>query len=78
MGELVGALEEKRVLEVFGAGTAAVVSPVKKIHYDGKDFAVPLDPKDPSAGAGPFAKKIWKELADIQYGIKDHPWSVLL
>ena len=65
-------------MEVFGAGTAAVVSPVRKIHYSGKDHTVPLDPRDPEAGAGPVAKRIWKELADIQYGVKEHPWSVLL
>lgn len=78
MGELVEALGEGRVLEVFGAGTAAVVSPVKEIAHGGKVWSVPLDPKDASAGAGPWARRIWRELADIQYGVKEHEWSVLL
>ena len=40
--ELVKALKEKKVIEAFGAGTAAVVAPVKKLHYDGTDYEVPI------------------------------------
>jgi branched-chain amino acid aminotransferase len=65
-----------RLLEAFGAGTAAVVSPVKLIHYDGKDYTIPLDPADPAAGAGPLAKRVWSSLSDIQYGRVPHEWSV--
>ena len=43
--ELIKALKEKRVIEAFGAGTAAVVSPVKKLHFKGEDFAVPINDK---------------------------------
>jgi branched-chain amino acid aminotransferase len=32
----VKASTENRLLEAFGAGTAAIVSPVEKIHYKGK------------------------------------------
>ncbi len=32
--ELVKAIKDKKVIEAFGAGTAAVVAPVKKLHYD--------------------------------------------
>lgn len=65
-----------RLLEAFGAGTAAVVSPVKLVHYDGKDYSIPLDPADPAAGAGPLAKRVWSSLSDIQYGRVPHEWSV--
>ena len=34
--DVMEAVEQKRVLEAFGAGTAAVVSPVKLIGYRGK------------------------------------------
>lgn len=75
------AAKEGRLLEAFGAGTAAVVSPVKNIHYNGVDIHVPLDPKNPDAGAGPLTKKIWDTLSAIQYGLpgyEKHPWSVFL
>ena len=76
MPQLVAALREGRVEEAWGAGTAAVVSPVKCIAYKGVDHAVPLDAKDASAGAGPVVRRFWKELGDIMYGEVRHEWSV--
>ncbi|KAJ7417279.1 Branched-chain-amino-acid aminotransferase [Willisornis vidua] len=38
MSDLTTALEEDRVKEMFGAGTACVVCPISKILYKGKDF----------------------------------------
>jgi branched-chain amino acid aminotransferase len=74
MHDIVKASKEKRLLEAFGAGTAAVVSPVKQIHFDGVDYDIPVDA---SAGAGPLTKRFWNSLLDIQYGkAGDHPWSV--
>jgi branched-chain amino acid aminotransferase len=78
MHELKEALEAGRVVEMFGAGTAAVVSPIKGVHFLGKDYAVPLDPGNASAGAGKATQRFWKELLDIQYGRKEHPWSVVV
>lgn len=81
IGELTAAADEGRLLEAFGAGTAAVVSPIKGIGYGGRDYAIPLDPADPSAGAGPIARRVWTELLAIQYGHRDgpngepHPWA---
>lgn len=40
--ELINAIKEKRIIEAFGAGTAAVVSPVKNIHYKDIDYAIPI------------------------------------
>jgi branched-chain amino acid aminotransferase len=67
-----------RLLEAFGAGTAAVVSPVKKIHVaaTGADIDVPCGAS--ADGAGPIARRAWNELADIQYGRVAHPWSVVV
>ena len=31
-------------------------------------YDIPLDPSDPSAGAGPVTKRVWSELLDIQVG----------
>ena len=75
MAELADALREGRVLEAWGAGTAAVVAPVRALHYAGTDFAVPVDA---ALGAGPVAARLWKELLDIQYGRVEHPWSVVV
>ena len=55
MAAVLKAASEGRILEAFGAGTAAVVSPVKLIHFNGVDITVPLDPSDPNAGAGACA-----------------------
>ena len=57
---------EKRLLEAFGAGTACVVSPINGIHYKGVDYDVPLDPTNPSAGAGPLAESLHRQILDIQ------------
>lgn len=71
-------VEEGRMLEAFGAGTAAVVSPVRHIHHDGKGYDIPLDPADPNAGAGPVTTRAWKELLDIQYGRIESEWSMVI
>lgn len=36
MSDLTAALEENRVKEMFGAGTACIVCPISKILYKGK------------------------------------------
>lgn len=76
--ELVSALAEKRVLEVFGSGTAAIITPVKNIRFRGADYPIPLDPDNPNEGAGPLARRLWRELVRIQYGDVAHEWSVLV
>jgi len=76
--DLLEALKEKRVLEAFGAGTAAVVSTVQIINYKGEDHHIPIDAKDPNAGIGPLAKKFADTILGIQYGEISHPWSVLV
>jgi branched-chain amino acid aminotransferase len=63
MSEVVEALKEGRVLESFGCGTAAIVTPVKKINYKGFDYKVPIDE---SINAGPLTKRVWQRIADIQ------------
>ena len=76
MPELLEALAEKRVLEVFGTGTAAIITPVNKILYQDKWYDVPLDVNNPEATIGPYAQKFINELMDIQYGATPSEWSV--
>ena len=75
MKEVVLAINEGRLLEMFGSGTAAVVSPIKTINYLGQDWSIPLDPSDPSSQAGPLAKRFWEAITLIQYGQVPHEWS---
>jgi len=76
IGDVIKAIKENRLLEAFGAGTAAVVSPVESISYKGVDYRVPVDP---NLNSGQLAKRLIDEIMAIQYGeVKDHPWSVVL
>ena len=72
MKEIDRAASEGRMLEIFGTGTAAVVSPVRNIGWRGKTIETGLA-KDEEAG--PVAKSMWDWLAEIQYGEKEHHWS---
>ena len=71
MSELAGAAGSGRLLEAFGCGTAAVISPVKSVSFDGCEHFCKESP-------GPWAQRLYKELTDIQYGRVDGPdgWSV--
>ncbi|KAF0698293.1 Aste57867_11086 [Aphanomyces stellatus] len=76
MADIVKAHKDGRLLEIFGSGTAAIISPVGLINYNGKDINVPLDA--PDGKSGKIAKRLWKEITDIQYGRVEHPWSVVI
>ena len=72
MREITEAAEEGRILEVFGSGTAAVVSPVRSISWDGQMINCGL-PEDQEAG--PVAKTMKEWIEAIQYGDEPgHPW----
>lgn len=53
---------EGKLQEVFGAGTAAVISPVGELNYDGKIIQIG------DGGVGPVAKKFFDAIMGIQYG----------
>jgi len=78
MHELLDALREERVYECFGAGTACVISPINGVHFQGKDYEIPLDRNNPDAGAGPLAQRFSDTIQAIQYGEIEHPWSVIV
>jgi len=70
MAEIQKASEDDRLLEVFGAGTAAVVTPVECIQYKGKDIEIPA--------VGEITQRVWDEITGIQYGKLQGPpgWVV--
>jgi len=72
MGELAAAADEGRLLEAFGTGTAAVVSPVRRIGWRGRDVDCGLREGEE---AGDVAKRMKEWIEGIQYGDEEHPWS---
>lgn len=67
--EIFEAHAEGTLQEVFGSGTAAVISPVGLIHHQGK--TITLDQEN----VGPFAQKTFDTITGIQYGKLDDPFG---
>ncbi|MFZ0243146.1 MAG: branched-chain amino acid aminotransferase [Desulfobacterales bacterium] len=65
--ELIDAHGSGKLSEIFGAGTAAVISPVGEIKYGDRVYAVA------DGQVGPLAKKFYAALTDIQYGRAEDP-----
>ncbi|MEX0769896.1 MAG: branched-chain amino acid aminotransferase [Balneolaceae bacterium] len=55
--------------EVFGSGTAAVISPVGLIHHNGRSIDINKNK------IGPFAKKMFDTITGIQYGEIEDPFG---
>ncbi|MCU0420581.1 MAG: branched-chain amino acid aminotransferase [Cyclobacteriaceae bacterium] len=68
VAELVNALEQGRVQEAFGAGTAATIAPIELIGHQGKDY--PLPP----VGERKFSNKVYNELDLIKRGHTADPF----
>ncbi|KAJ9109802.1 hypothetical protein QFC20_003218 [Naganishia adeliensis] len=62
-----------KVKEVFGAGTAAIITSVDNIGYKGEDIPIPAGPE----GLGPIAKAMLDRIQGIQTGKIEHEWSVV-
>uniref|UniRef100_A0A8B9USQ1 Branched-chain-amino-acid aminotransferase n=2 Tax=Anatidae TaxID=8830 RepID=A0A8B9USQ1_9AVES len=73
MSDLTAALEENRVKEMFGAGTACIVCPISKILYKGKHLHIPTMENGPQ-----LTTRFLNKLSDIQYGREDSDWAVLV
>jgi len=67
--ELVAALEQGRVQEAFGAGTAATIAHIELIGYDGKNYELPAIEKRQ------FANKVLGELESIKRGKSPDPFG---
>jgi len=74
MKEVKEASQSGSLVELFGTGTAAVISPVDKIGYLGEDVLIPTG----EDGMGPVSRPIWKQLVDIQTGVVPSDWSVFV
>ena len=67
--EVMSAIEDGSMTEVFGTGTAAVISPVGEIHHKGKSVIVN------DGRIGPVSQKLYDTITGIQYGEIDDPFG---
>jgi branched-chain amino acid aminotransferase len=67
--EVVAGAESGDLSEAFGAGTAAVVTPIGAIGWKGKDYVVG------DGKPGPITKHFYTKITDIQYGKAPDPYG---
>jgi branched-chain amino acid aminotransferase len=65
--ELLKAQRDGSLAEIFGSGTAAVISPVGEIRYGEQTLRIG------DGKVGPMAAKFYQALTDIQYGRAEDP-----
>ena len=70
--DVVGAANDGTLREVWGTGTAAVISPVGELAYQGARIVVN------GGGIGPLTQKLYDTIVGIQYGTTpdSHGWTV--
>lgn len=67
--EVLDAQREGTLEEVFGAGTAAVISPVGALGYRDETHYIA------NGGTGPIAERLFEELTGLQYGTHPDPFG---
>jgi branched-chain amino acid aminotransferase len=67
--EVIAGIKDGSLKEVFGSGTAAVISPVGILFYRGDDHTVG------DGGIGELTQKLYDEIMGYQYGEKDEPYG---
>jgi len=63
--ELAEACRNGTLVEAWGCGTAAVVSPIGKLIYEGETFTIG------DGGIGKLTQKLYDDLTDLQWGRKE-------
>lgn len=69
MSEVMDAAHSDKLQEVFGAGTAAVIAPVKEIRHQGELITIHEN------GRGPVGQKLYDTIYGIQRGKVDDPFN---
>ena len=67
--EVVRGLDEGSISEIFGMGTGAVIAPVGRLLYKGREIIIG------DGRPGPVSTKLYKELTSLQYGLKSDPFE---
>ncbi len=62
-------IETGEITEIFGMGTGAVVAPVTRLGFQGRDLVLN------EGQAGPWARRLFDELTAIQYGRTADPYG---
>lgn len=62
ISEVLDGIKSGELTEMFGTGTAAVISPVGHLHYQNKDYYINNNQ------VGPLTRKFYEALLEIQYG----------
>ena len=60
--ELIECIQNGTLEEAWGTGTAAVVSPIGVLNYEGKEYSVGI------GGIGEVTQRLYDELTGIQWG----------
>ncbi|GGG50099.1 branched-chain-amino-acid aminotransferase [Croceivirga lutea] len=68
VSEIIEAANNSSLKEMFGAGTAAVISPISGFGYQGKDYELPKLENS-------FADSLKKKITAIQYNLADDPFN---
>merc|ERR1711988_384854 len=69
MKDVLEGARDGTLVEMFGTGTAAIVSPIANVFYNGIMNPIPV-PKTS------FSNRVMSKLSDIYYGRIQHPWGV--
>ena len=74
VGEVLDGVENGRITEAFGTGTAVVISPVAQFTYKGRTVVLN------DGQTGTITQKLYDTLSGIQYGRRDDPhgWVEIL
>ena len=67
--ELISAAASGELKEAFGSGTAAVVSPIGELAYDGKEYVIG------GGKIGEVTQRLYDELTGIQWGRRPDPFG---
>lgn len=69
MQEIVEAYQDGILEEAFGTGTAAVISPIGQLTFEGKNMIINNEE------TGDIAKRLYETLTGIQYGTESDPFN---
>jgi branched-chain amino acid aminotransferase len=67
--EVFAANAKGQLKEVFGTGTAAIISPVGSLHFKGQECLIN------SGKTGELSQRLFDDLQAIQYGYKEGPYG---
>lgn len=69
MDEIISGVADGTVKEAFASGTAAIVSPIGQIYYQGKEYRIN------GGKTGALTERLYNEILQIQYGEKPDPFG---